>query len=84
VVVREHLRGYRLNGRVARASRVVIGEYRDGVVTHTIAADDLVGADEVAAASASPTTADPAADTMPLDDATLRDIFGDPDEGGEA
>ncbi|HEY7412730.1 MAG TPA: nucleotide exchange factor GrpE [Vicinamibacteria bacterium] len=27
LVVREHLRGYRLNGRVARASRVVLGEY---------------------------------------------------------
>ncbi len=27
VVVRELLRGYRLNGRVARASRVVLGEY---------------------------------------------------------
>jgi molecular chaperone GrpE len=28
VVVKEPLRGYRLNGRIARASRVVIGEYR--------------------------------------------------------
>jgi molecular chaperone GrpE len=27
VVVKEHLRGYRLNGRIARASRVVVGEY---------------------------------------------------------
>ena len=27
MVVKELLRGYRLNGRVARASRVVIGEY---------------------------------------------------------
>ena len=27
VVVKEHLRGYRLNGRMARASRVVVGEY---------------------------------------------------------
>jgi molecular chaperone GrpE len=31
VVVKEHMRGYRLNGRVARASRVVIGEYPGGV-----------------------------------------------------
>ncbi len=49
VVVKELLRGYRLNGRIARASRVVIGEYagpgtgayprvRNGV---------LIGADEV-------------------------------------
>lgn len=27
VVMKEHLRGYRLNGRIARASRVVVGEY---------------------------------------------------------
>ena len=30
VVVREMLRGYRLHGRVARASRVVVGEYQEG------------------------------------------------------
>jgi molecular chaperone GrpE len=30
VVLKELMRGYRLNGRVARASRVVMGEYRAG------------------------------------------------------
>jgi len=45
VVVKELLRGYRLNGRIARASRVVIGVY-----TATIEKGDegLIGADEVA------------------------------------
>jgi hypothetical protein len=45
VGVKELLRGYRLNGRIARASRVVIGVY-----TATIEAADegLIGADEVA------------------------------------
>ena len=31
IVVKEMMRGYRLNGRVARASRVVVGEYPGGV-----------------------------------------------------
>ena len=30
VVMQEMLRGYRIKGRIARASRVVIGEYRGG------------------------------------------------------
>ncbi len=30
VVVKELLRGYRLNGRIARASKVVVGAYREG------------------------------------------------------
>jgi molecular chaperone GrpE (heat shock protein) len=28
VVVKELLRGYRLNGRIARASRVLVGDYK--------------------------------------------------------
>jgi hypothetical protein len=28
VVVKDLLRGYRLNGRIARASRVIVGEYK--------------------------------------------------------
>ncbi len=31
LVVKEMMRGYRLNGRIARASRVVVGEYPGGV-----------------------------------------------------
>jgi molecular chaperone GrpE len=48
VVVKELLRGYRLNGRVARAARVAIGEYQgEEAAAGTEAADGLVGADEV-------------------------------------
>jgi molecular chaperone GrpE len=52
VVVRELLRGYRLNGRIARASRVLIGEYARA--TGAVAADSeaLIGADEVVEAAA--------------------------------
>jgi molecular chaperone GrpE len=46
VVVKELLRGYRLNGRVARASRVVIGEHGKPVAAAPPQAD-LIGADEV-------------------------------------
>jgi molecular chaperone GrpE len=51
VVVRELLRGYRLNGRIARPSRVLIGEFTGA----TGAAEDggLIGADEVGAEGAS-------------------------------
>ena len=46
VVVKELLRGYRLNGRIARPARVVIGVY---AVAEASAEDDgLIGADEVA------------------------------------
>jgi molecular chaperone GrpE len=47
VVVKELLRGYRLNGRIARPSRVVIGEY---AAAAAVATDDegLIGGDEVA------------------------------------
>lgn len=79
IVVREHMRGYRLNGRVARASRVVVGQYREGLVAAARSAEGLVGADEVASSRA----VDPAAQTIPLDEKTLREIFGDGDKGGE-
>jgi molecular chaperone GrpE len=82
VVVRELLRGYRLNGRVARASRVFVGQYEEGSTTTEDAASDdnqtgLIGADEESA------TADPAAEADPLDESEIRDLFGaekrDPD-----
>jgi molecular chaperone GrpE len=47
LVVKELLRGYRLHGRVARASRVVVGEYGEATPVET-PPDDLIGADEVA------------------------------------
>ncbi|HUL78432.1 MAG TPA: nucleotide exchange factor GrpE [Vicinamibacteria bacterium] len=76
VVVREMLRGYRLHGRVARASRVVIGQFRKGGSPPVESRADLIGADEEDVLAAIG-----AADTIPLDEATLRAIFGgeDPD-----
>ena len=51
VVVKELLRGYRLNGRVARASHVFVGQYDENAPTpdQPAAAEDpgdLIGADE--------------------------------------
>jgi molecular chaperone GrpE len=78
VVVREMLRGYRLHGRVARASRVVVGQYREGAPSGT--AGGLIGADEGEARVEAEVTA---ADTVPLDETMLREIFGDDDEETE-
>jgi molecular chaperone GrpE len=47
VVVKELLRGYRLNGRIARPSRVVIGVYA-AVAGDAPLDEGLIGADEVA------------------------------------
>jgi len=46
VVVKELFRGYRLNGRVARAGQVFVGEYREGAESDNRASSDLIGADE--------------------------------------
>jgi molecular chaperone GrpE len=75
VVVREMLRGYRLHGRVARASRVVVGQHREGGAPVSVHAEDLIGADEDRAAEAALAEIS-AADTVPLDEMTLREIFG--------
>ena len=75
VVVREMLRGYRLHGRVARASRVVVGQYREGSASAGGQAEELIGADEARAAEAAVAEIT-AADTVPLDETTLREIFG--------
>ena len=74
VVVREMLRGYRLHGRVARASRVVVGQYREGAPAIGVS-DELIGADEMQA----PEAEAGAPDSGPLDESTMREIFG----GGE-
>lgn len=79
VVVREMLRGYRLHGRVARASRVVVGEYREGGAPTPAPPQDLIGADEAQAAEAAVAEIT-AADTVPLDENTLREIFGGDDD----
>jgi molecular chaperone GrpE len=75
VVVREMLRGYRLHGRVARASRVVVGQHREGAAVVAAAPEELIGADEAQAAAEAAVTIS-AADTVPLDEATIREIFG--------
>ena len=59
VVVRELLRGYRLNGRIARASRVFVGRYdeeaEDGgavsIGACAASSEELIGADEDPAAT---------------------------------
>jgi molecular chaperone GrpE len=49
VVVKELLRGYRLNGRIARPSRVIIGDYGASASAAAEEEEDgLIGADEVA------------------------------------
>ena len=47
VVVKELLRGYRLNGRVARASRVLVGEFGKAPASAPAEPEPLIGADEV-------------------------------------
>jgi molecular chaperone GrpE len=74
VVVRELLRGYRLNGRVARASRVLVGQY-DEAAKESPDPGDLIGAVE----DPDVPVVDAAAETLPLDEETIRAIFG-PDE----
>jgi molecular chaperone GrpE len=49
VVVKEHLRGYKLNGRIARASRVTVGEYPGAAERPSMAA-----LDDTAAVAAAP------------------------------
>jgi molecular chaperone GrpE len=73
VVVKELLRGYRLHGRVARASRVLVGTYA-GDALPLPPADTLIGADEVGVGG----DFDPAAETIPLDENMLRALFGTP------
>jgi molecular chaperone GrpE len=79
VVVREILRGYRLHGRVARASRVVVGLHRLGAAPPAPAQEEMIGADEAEAALEA-AAAISAADTVPLDEVTIRQIFGGGDE----
>jgi molecular chaperone GrpE len=54
VVVKELLRGYRLNGRVARASRVLVGEFGKAPTPEPEKPEPLIGADEVLTAEPEP------------------------------
>jgi molecular chaperone GrpE len=78
VVVREVLRGYRLHGRVARASRVFVGQHKAGGVAPTHTPDELIGADETEAEAkaAAAAVTEALADTVPIDEATMRELFG--------
>ena len=81
VVVKEVLRGYRLHGRVARASRVFIGKHVEGGAAAALATEEKIGADEAQAAAsatdeAASAAADALADTTPIDEATMRELFG--------
>jgi molecular chaperone GrpE len=68
VVVKELLRGYRLNGRIARASRVMVGQFVEGEAESEAPTDDLIGVAE------EPVEDDPA-QTAPLDEAAIQEIF---------
>jgi molecular chaperone GrpE len=88
VVVKEVLRGYRLHGRVARPSRVFVGQYKPAEGAAEQASDERIGADEAQdddeetkAAAAAVTEA--LADTVPIDEAMMRELFDmgeDPDK----
>ena len=78
VVVREVLRGYRLHGRVARASRVFVGQHKSAAgaaaVTPPEEAEEAIGSDDTRAVAKAATEA--LADTVPIDEATMRELFG--------
>jgi molecular chaperone GrpE len=82
VVVREVLRGYKLHGRVARASRVFIGLHNPAAAAAAPGSEPEIGADEARAAAAAVSEA--LADTVPIDEETMRELFGikghEPDE----
>jgi len=88
VVVKEVLRGYRLHGRVARASRVFVGKHVEGGAAATSPAEERIGADEAAASASdeadiAKAAADALADTTPIDEAMMRELFGAAPSGNE-
>jgi molecular chaperone GrpE len=69
MAVKELLRGYRLHGRMARASRVLVGVYHEPAPappSAEVSGETPAGNEEF----------DPAAETIRLDDKMLREIFG--------
>jgi molecular chaperone GrpE len=79
VVVKELMRGYRLNGRVARASRVVIGDHSKPTPVE-IPSTDLIGADELALEAPPDGEADlPEAALLPAldEEASLEEIIAE-------
>jgi len=80
VVMREMLRGYRLNGRIARPSQVMIGEYTDTSAQAAAPADDPLLA-ATADAHGSPAPAPAAAEAEPELPADDRRVIGEGDLG---
>jgi molecular chaperone GrpE len=79
VVVKELMRGYRLNGRVARASRVLIGDHSKPAPVE-IPSTDLIGADELPLEAEPDAEADlPEAALLPAldDEASLEEIIAE-------
>jgi molecular chaperone GrpE len=83
VVVRELLRGYRLNGRIARASRVYVGQYDESATEADAGADtngrveeEMIGVDE----ESSPDKTPGAAETASLDEGTNGELLGDEED----
>ena len=78
VVVKELMRGYRLNGRVARASRVMIGDHSKPPPVE-IPSTDLIGADELALEAAPDAEAELPEATLPAldDEASLEEIIAE-------
>jgi molecular chaperone GrpE len=78
VVVKELQRGYRLNGHLARASRVLMGVYTESQSP----SPEGTGTAGTEARAGSAEELDPAAQTIRLDDKTLHEIFGDHEPEG--
>jgi molecular chaperone GrpE len=78
VVVREVMRGYRLQGRVARVSRVFVGQHQPAADPPAAAPPDEATASEDMAVAAAAKEA--LAGTLPVDEATMRDLFGTGEE----
>jgi molecular chaperone GrpE len=86
LVVSELLRGYRLLGRVVRASHVVIGAYQESAAEPVRDSSDLIGADEVrerAAAQAVDADGGAAEPLRPklFDQADIDEMLGDTPAG---
>jgi molecular chaperone GrpE len=88
VVVKEVMRGYRLHGRVARPSRVFIGQHKGAPAAADAAAEpgEEAGLEELAAEEVAPEAApvkEALPDTVPIDEATMRELFEQPGGGEE-
>jgi len=80
VVVKELHRGYRLNGRVARASQVFVGQYHEDAGGDERSAGELIGGDEAPGESAGADLPDDA--TVVLDGTAVRELFADDEDEG--